>query len=170
MKSIKTAFERSVKALTLRPAIGRGTSVTKVRMLEGLACEITSGPWRLVADMPATSGGAASGPTAGVYGRAALGSCLAIGYQMRAAKLGVPIASLEVVVEGDFDEGGLYGTADVPAGYLAVRYTVTIESSAPEADVRRLVEESDAHSPWLDVFARAQSLTRTLHIVHTVGA
>ena len=167
MKDIKTAFERSVKALTLRPSIGRGTSATTVRITEGLACEIISGRWKLVADMTASSGGTATAPTPGVYGRAALGSCLAIGYQMRAAAAGVPIRSLEVVVEGDYDEGGLYGVGDVPAGYLAVRYTVTIESSAPEAEVRRVVEEADAHSPWLDVFASAKSVARTLHIVGT---
>jgi len=165
MKDIKTAFERSVKALTLRPSIGRGTSVTKARLREGLACEITSGRWQLVADMPPSSGGTATGPTPSVYGRAALASCLAIGYQMRAAKLGVPIASIEVVVEGDYDEAGLYGTAEVPAGYLAVRYTVTVESSAPEAEVRRVVEEADAHSPWLDMFAAAKPVTRTLRVV-----
>jgi len=126
MKDIKTAFERSVKALTLRPSIGRGTSATTVRVTEGLACEITSGRWKLVADMPASSGGTATAPTPGFYGRAALGSCLAIGYQMRAAAAGVAIRSLEVVVE-----------------------------------------EADAHSPWLDVFASAKSVARTLRIVGT---
>jgi uncharacterized OsmC-like protein len=165
MSDIKTAFERSVKALTLRPSIGRGTSVTTVRMREGLVCEISSGRWNLVADLPASSGGTASGPTPSVLGRAALGSCLAIGYQMRAAARGVAIRSLEVVVECDYDEAGLYGTADVPAGYSAVRYSVTIESDAPESEVRRVIEDADAHSPWLDMFANAKPVTRTLHIV-----
>jgi len=38
----------------------------------------------------------APAPTPGVLGRAALGSCLAIGYMMYAAKTGVPLAGLEV--------------------------------------------------------------------------
>ena len=38
-----------------------------------------------------------------MLGRGALGSCLAMGYMMWAAKLGVPIAGLEVEVQGEMD-------------------------------------------------------------------
>jgi uncharacterized OsmC-like protein len=164
---LKTVFERAVKALTLRPSLGRNTGVTRARIREGLTCDVESGPWRLVADMPKTAGGSEAGPTPGVYGRAALGSCLAIGYMMYAAKLGVPIRSLEVEIQADFDDGALYGVRDSPPGYLEVRYVVTVESSAPEADVLRVLDEGDAHSPYLDVFSRGQKCRR---IVRVTGA
>ena len=52
------------------------------------------------ADLPAQLGGTGAAPTPGVFGRAAFGSGLAVGYMLHAAKLRVPIASLEVEVPG----------------------------------------------------------------------
>jgi uncharacterized OsmC-like protein len=165
MEQIRVAFERSAKALTLRPSLGRATGVSRTRIRQGLTCEIEEGPWKLVADMPAQIGGDGAGPTPGVLGRAALGSCLAIGYMMHAAKLEVPITALEVEVQADYDDGALLGVSDSPPGYLEVRYTVRVESPAPERDVLRVLDEGDAHSPYLDVFGRAQTCRRTVHIV-----
>jgi uncharacterized OsmC-like protein len=164
VSDLKTAFERSAKALRLRPSLGLDTAVTKARVREGLVCDIEAGPWRFSTDMPKPIGGTETAPTPGVYGRAALASCLATGYTMYAAKLGVPIESLEVEIQADFDDGALLGVSTSPPGYLAVRYVVTVESSAPEADVRRVLDEGDAHSPYLDVFSRAQKCERITRI------
>ena len=162
---LRTAFERSARALQLRPSLGRATGVSRARIRQGLTCDIEEGPWKLTADMPAAAGGGGAGPTPGVFGRAALGSCLAIGYMMYAAKLRVPIAALEVEVQADFDDGALFGVSDAPPGYLEVRYLVTVESAAPEADVMRVLDEGDAHSPYRDVFARAQACRRTVRVL-----
>ena len=88
-----------------------------------------------------------------------------MGYMMRAAHLGVPIAGLEVEVQADYDDGALFGVAEVPPGYLEVRYTVTVESDAPEADIMRVLNEGDQHSPYLDVFSRSQKCVRQVRIV-----
>jgi uncharacterized OsmC-like protein len=165
MEAIRTAFERCAKAMTLKPSLGRSTGVSRTRVRQGLTCEIEEGPWKLVADMPAQVGGAGTGPTPGVFGRAALGSCLAVGYMLWAAKLGVPIAALEVEIQADYDDGALFGVSDSPPGYTEVRYSVTVESSAPESDVRRVLDEGDAHSPYLDVFRRGQTCHRSVRIV-----
>lgn len=165
-ETIKTALERTTKALTLKPALGRDTGISKTRIREGLTCDVQEGNWKFSVDMPAAVGGNGSAPSPGVYGRAALGSCLAIGYMMQAARLGVPIQSLEVEVQADFDDGVLLGVHyDVPAGYTEVRYTVIIESDASEQDILRVLDAGDKHSPYLDVFARAQSCKRNVKIV-----
>ena len=124
MGKIKDAFERSQKVLTLRPSRGRATGTTTVRVREGLICDIDSGPWRLVADMPVGAGGTATAPTPGTLGRAALGSCLAIGYIMRAAASDLPITSLTVEIpneaplriERDGSEGGKHKLVSIPQG------------------------------------------------------
>jgi uncharacterized OsmC-like protein len=166
-QNIKTAIQRTQKALTLKPVLGIGTGVSKVRMTKGLTCEIQEGNWKMSSDMPASVGGDGSAPTPGVYGRAALGSCLAIGYMMKAAELEVPITSLEVEVEADFDDGALFGTAakNVPPGYLQIRYTITIETDAPDEKVMQIVDEGDIHSPYLDIFTRAQKCIRKVNII-----
>jgi uncharacterized OsmC-like protein len=164
-EKIKTALERSIKALTLKPSLGLGTGKSKTRVKNGLTCEIQEGNWKFVTDMPESVGGNAEGPTPGVLGRAALGSCLAIGYMMKASLLNIPITNLEVEVQADYDDGALLGTSNAAPGYLEVRYTITIESDAPEEDILRMIEDADQHSPYLDVFSRGQKCKREVHIV-----
>ena len=164
MEHIKTAFERNVQTLTLRPSIGQKTYVTKVRVHNGLTCEIEDGPWRLTADLAQKCGGNEAGPTPGTFGRAALGSCLAMSYVMWAAKLGVALSRIEIDVQADADARGMYGVDEVPAGYTAVRYIVSLASPAPHEDIMRLLDTAEAHSPYLDVFRRQQALRRIVHI------
>ncbi|MGB2695354.1 MAG: OsmC family protein [Dehalococcoidia bacterium] len=164
-EKIKTALERNEKAIRLRPSIGQGTAVTKVRVRDGLTCDIEDGPWKLIADESEGEGGNGQGPDSGVFGRAALGSCLAIGYMMWAAKRGVPLTSLEVEVHADYDARGMFGIDDsVRPGWTGLRYVVIVESSAPEADVLRLLDEADAHSPLRDDFSRAMTVGREVRI------
>ena len=163
-ESIKIAFERIAEAMSRRPSLGHGTGVSKIRVTSGLRCEIREGPWHLTADMPEQAGGTGSAPTPGVLGRAALGSCLAIAYMTYAAKMGVPIAGLEVEIQADYDDAALFGVSSVPPGYSEVRYIVTVESNAPEGDILRVLNESDRHDPYLDVFARAQQCRREVRI------
>jgi uncharacterized OsmC-like protein len=162
---IKAAYERNQEAIRLRPSIGQGTAVTKVRVRDGMACDIEDGPWKLVADEDRGSGGNGEGPDPGVYGRAALGSCLAIGYAMSAAVLGVPLSSIEVDVAADYDARGMFDIDEgVPPGWTAMRYTVRVESDAPEAEVLRVLDHADRHSSLLDGFSRALPIDRSVHI------
>lgn len=165
-EKIKTALERTSKALTLRPALGRDTGISTATITDGLTCVVEEGKWKLTADMPEAVGGNAAGPSPGVYGRAAFGSCLAIGYMMQAAKLGVAIKSLQVEVQADYDDGALLGTVnDVYPGYQEVRYTVTIQSDEPEEAIQKVLDEGDKHSPYLDVFSRGQQCVREVKII-----
>ncbi len=168
-EKIKIAVERCRKAFTLKPAMGRDTAVSKVRIVNGLTCEISEDSWKFSVDMPEGIGGNNTAPTPGVYGRAALGSCLAIGYMMKAAELSIPIKNLEVEVQADFDNGALLGTANknIPPGYLEVRYNITIESDAPEETIMQMLDDGDKHSPYLDVFSRAINCVRKINIVST---
>src|SRR3972149_10763729 len=94
-KDLKTAIERNIKALKLRPSVGRGTATTTVKLRSGVTCDIEDGGWKLVADQGPGDGGDGLGPDPGVFGRAALGSCLAMGYAIWASQLDVTLASVE---------------------------------------------------------------------------
>jgi len=167
VKKIKEAFDRVSKALAVKPSLGSGTCTSKARLVNGLSCEITEGKWKFRADMAEAAGGDASAPTPGVYGRAALASCLAITYKMYAAKMDIAVDAIEVEVEADFDDGALFGTKDAPAGYSEVRYTVNIESGESEDKILTLLNEADRHSPYLDVFANGQKCVRSINIIST---
>jgi len=167
---IREAFERNVKAMTLKPTIGLGTSRATCRITDGLTCEATDGRFTVVADVPKTEGGNNQGPTPGFFVRAGLGSCCAISYAMRAARYGVPIESIEVEVEADFDARGAYGFDDVVRGFTEVRYLVTVKSAAPEADILKVIEEADEFGAMLEVVRDAVEVKREVKIVQPVGA
>jgi uncharacterized OsmC-like protein len=152
--------------VTLKPSLGQNTARTLVRLRPGLECEVTEGPWTLTVAMSEKSGGTNAGPNPGVLGRGALGSCLALGYAMWAARLGIALDSLEVQVEADYDSRGELGVSDdVPPGYTQVRYVVTVASPATDAEIRNLLDTADRYSPYRDVFARAHDVRRDLRIV-----
>jgi uncharacterized OsmC-like protein len=168
-EEIRSAIERNVKAITLRPAIAQNTAVTKVRLRDGLACDIEEGPWRLVAGMAEKFGGTSDGPTPGVFGRAALGSCLAVGYAMWAARLGVRIDALDIEIHADYDARGELGVSDdVRPGYTRIRYVVHVSSPNSEEEIRRWLDTADRYSSWRDNIANAVPLVREVRL--SVGA
>ncbi len=164
-RTIREIAERNARTLALKPSRGHLTGVTKARVVGGLRCEITDGPWKLAADMPVKAGGEETAPTPGALGRGALASCLAIGITTWAARLGIAIDALEVEVQADFDARGELGVGkDIPPGYQEVRYSVSIDSPASEESLAELIETAERHSPYLDVFSRAQNMERVLRL------
>jgi uncharacterized OsmC-like protein len=162
--AIREIAERNVRLLAAKPDRGHLSCITRARLVGGLRCEIEEGSWRLAADMPAKVGGDDSAPTPGVLGRAALAGCLTIGIAAWAARLGVPLESVEVEVQTDFDARGELGMGDVPPGYQEVRYIVSIASPAPRYELDRLLAMAERHSPYLDIFGRAIALKRALRV------
>ena len=164
----KAALERSLKLIEERPSSGQGIAVTKVTLSPGLACDVEDGPWRFNVGMTEKYGGVNSGPNPGVYGRAALGSCLAIGYGMWAARFDIPIRSLTVEVRARYDVRGEFGIDDsIRPGYLDMVYVVTVDTDAPDADVHRWLDAADAHSSLLDDFRNPVPVSRELRIIRT---
>ncbi|MCP5115556.1 MAG: OsmC family protein [bacterium] len=157
---IKRTLDRNARAVEMKPAAGQGTAVTKITMRDGLTAEVEEGAWKLTVDVPPKMGGDDRGPNPGLLGRAALGSCLALGYTMWAARRGVPISSLAVEVQADYDARGMLCSAEIPAGYLEVRWVVDVESDAPESEVVKVLDEADEYSTFLDVYRRPHSVRR----------
>lgn len=149
--NIRTAIENVSAAIAADPAKARSKNApATARLVGGLQCEL-SGPYneRLVTDMPPAMGGAASGPNPGWLLRSALASCTATVIAMRAAKLGVELADLEVTCESDSDNRGILGLDEnVSAGLAAVRMKVRISApGTPAETLREIVAWADAHSP-----------------------
>ena len=165
-EQIRISLDRKAQEIALRPSVGQGTATTRVTLKPGLECDIEEGTWKLTAGMGEMMGGNNAGPNPGILGRGALGSCLAIGYAMWAARLGVPIDALEVEVQADYDSRGELGIADdVSPGYVQVRYRVMVTSPAPEPDVQRVLDIADKYSPYRDVYARPQDVRREATII-----
>ncbi len=159
------ALRRLETALARNPDFGHVTRCSTTVTTSGIACTTVEGDHRIDTDLPAALGGSATAASPSALLRAALGSCLAIGYRLRAARLGVPIGAIRVVVETDSAIAGmLLADARARPGFSEIRCHVEIESDADEADVRRVVAAADQLSPVLDALA-ADSVQRSLTIV-----
>jgi uncharacterized OsmC-like protein len=164
--AIKTAIERNVRAVSARPSVGQGTAVTKVRWRHGLTCDVEDGPWKFVVGMTEKYGGDNAGPNPGVFGRTALGSCLAIGYAMWAARMNVPIHAMSIEVDADYDVRGELGVDEsVRPGYHEMRVRVTIESDASESEVLAMLDVAERHSSYLDDYRNPVPVKRELTLV-----
>ena len=159
MQRIKDAFDRMQHVFAKRPAVARATATMRARIIDGLHCEAREDDWLFSLDLPVDGGGTNAGATPGVYGRAALASCLAMGYSIELARAGIEARSVEVEVQVDYDNRGLLGMDNIRPGYLNVRHTLYLESDAPLDLVQPALEKAQRNSPYLDVFARAQPVS-----------
>jgi uncharacterized OsmC-like protein len=164
-RAIKIAQQRNAKAVTLRPSVGQGTSITRATIIDGLQCEIADGAWRLTSDLPESEGGDNRGPSPGVLGRAALASCVAMGIVLRAAEEGIPLHAVSVEVQADWDARGYLGLSEqVPPGYTTIRVVVDVQSPAPAERIREIVAHAERYSPYIDVYRRANDVVVDLRI------
>ncbi|HEX4980880.1 MAG TPA: OsmC family protein [Ilumatobacteraceae bacterium] len=163
---IGAAVTRLEAAVERRTGFGRATNTASITLVDGLRCCSEEGAWSIDTDLPTGLGGSGSAPTPGVLLRAALGSCLAMGYRLRAARRGIPVRSIRVTVESDSEiDGMLRATSTAPPGFTAIRYHVELDTSAPAETIEALVDEADQLSPILDAVGRANPLRRSLSIV-----
>lgn len=164
MERTRDAFVRIRQMLQLKPERGRRTVTTQVEMGPRLTCVVRDGPWTVPVDMAVNTGGDGSAPDPGVYARAAIGACVAIAYRLWAAAEGIALRDVTVEVQADNDAAGLFGAADVRPSYRAMRLLVSVTSDANEAAVLRVLEQAEAHSPYLDLFRHGVpvDVTRTV--------
>jgi uncharacterized OsmC-like protein len=169
--AIKELFDRKASAMARRPLFGRGTGQVQVRLeTAGLRCEVRHGDGTLVSDQPASEGGTGTGPHPGQLMRASLGACLAMGYRIWGARLGVAIDAVEVDLTCEYDARGQLGVADdVAVGWQRVRFGVTITTTAPEEAVREVVATADRLSPMLANLSPAVRREHHLTIVRSGG-
>lgn len=165
---IRKAQERRIETYRKRPATAQGIGRTSVQLTSGLQCRIEQGGWTMIADQPEAMGGECKGPDPGLFGRAALGACLAQGYATAFAQRGIDHRGIEVQVECKYDARGSLGIAEsVPPGYQEVHCLVTIESDADESCVRAALDAVDRTSPWRYNFTTALEVSRQVTIKST---
>jgi uncharacterized OsmC-like protein len=167
----KTAMERSIQAVAKRPAIGQLTEFMQIDVAPDGCCSIRDGDATMKIDLPKGFGGGGTTNSAGFHARAALGACLAQGYYVWAAVLGVPIDHLSVEIHADSDSRGVLGIDDsVARSYSSLRYVVNIDSPASRAKIEEVLDKSDDLDWVRDVFARAIPLEREIRITQSEAA
>jgi len=148
-----------------KPDVGTDPDVSVTTLTEGVRCETVEGDWTTESDLPGVLGGAGTACSPGVLMRASLGTCLAMGYKIRACRLGVAVDSVTVTVTC---QAALIGHLDLDSeqrpGYDEIHYHVELRSDASEADLARVTAEADDLSPVLDAISNVNSMRKTVEI------
>jgi len=117
----------------------------------------------IMVDEPPELGGVDGAPNPIEVLVAALAGCVTAGIATNAQMFGVPIDAIDIDVEADVDARGMLGhDKSVRNGVTDIRYTVTIQSPAPEDKVRKCKETIDRKSPVRDTLANPVNITSTL--------
>lgn len=102
-----------------------------------MACSVDIGRAIYEAQAHSGVGGAGTAACSGDLLLGALAACAQVTYQMVSTAMGVPIASVEVTVEGDLDLRGTLGIdPEAPVGFGAIRLALDVD--APDATPEQL--------------------------------
>jgi len=144
----------------------RGTkSQVSIKAWTGGGNNMSPAPRRftIMVDEPPELGGVDGAPNPVEVLLSALAGCVTAGIATNAQMFGVPIDAIDIDLEADVDARGLLGhDKSVRNGATDIRYTVTIQSSAPEDQVRRCKETIDRKSPVRDTLANPVNIVSTL--------
>lgn len=158
MADVRGSIEGAVRYLTEHPEEAHYTDSPATAVLgDGLRFEVHGpGAERLVTDMPSGIGGRGEEPSPGWFLRAATASCVATTIAMQAAREGVSLTSLEVVVDSESDDRGILGMDEaVPAGPISTRILVSARADGPEDRLRDVIERGTGRCPVYDATKRA---------------
>lgn len=107
-------------------------------------------PFRIVGDHPQELLGTDNGPTSVELLLGALGHCLASGWGVYGANMGIPVERLRVEVEGDIDLQGMLALPEpgvVPPGFQEIRATYYVKSQVSREQLEQLAKMSEDLSP-----------------------
>jgi hypothetical protein len=81
---------------------------------------------------------------------------------MTAAREGIPLESVDVDVEMDFDDAAMFGLGDNTAAPLETRLTITLKSPALWTAVAEMARRALAADPYYLAFRDPQRVNFTL--------
>lgn len=127
------------------------------------SCSIDIGRAVYEAQAHAGVGGSGTAPCSGDLLLGALAACAQVTYQMVAAAMTVPVATVHVVVEGDLDLRGTLGIdRAAPVGFTSIRLRFDVE--APEASAEQLasvLERTERYCVVLQTLTSPPAITVT---------
>lgn len=121
---------------------------TVVAASDGFQAAITAGPFTWRADLPPALGGGNGAPSPTALLLSALAGCAVVFIRdTLAPQLGVAIKDVKATAACDADARGLVGISGALPDLQNLRLAIVLESSAPRADVDRLIEVWKARCP-----------------------
>ena len=168
---LRELISQTQAAFAADPDAAKATFTSQSALQDGLRSEASLREHRLTIDEPESLGGTDAGPNPVELVLAALGTCQEITYRAYATALGIPLDHVSVRIDGDIDLRGFFAVDDsVRAGYQSIKGTVTLRSSAPEAELQKLRSVVNAHCPVLDVLTNPVPVDLALEVEEAPAA
>lgn len=162
---IRRSLVRLERAIARRQGFGHVTQSSTTTCAAALQCAAREADHLVRADLPRGLGGTDGAPSPGALLRAGLGSCLAMGYRLRAARHDIPLDGIVVTVDTDSVLAGMLDPTQAhPPGFTGIRVHVRLDSPAPDRDLQALIDEADRLSPVLDVVSRPNPIERSIRL------
>lgn len=170
--ALKEALGKTVKGIQDNPVMSRVVFEAHTTLVEGVRC---SGKVRdfapMIVDEPPELGGSDKGANPVELVLVALGTCQEIMYAAMASMMGIKLDEVKVSLKGSLDLKGLFGMdPSIPPGYQKITYETILTSSAPEDDLRKLIEAVETHCPVLDTLIRPIEVSGKVTINGTLVA
>lgn len=156
--TIRDAQNLVIARLSANPGAARSTIVSSGHIDEGLTCKVQQGKFSAIMDLGRGMGGDAAGPSPGFFARAGIVGCVAIATKMAAARSGLSLRQVDVEVETDFDDLGLFGLGEAGAAPTETRITIVIDSDEEETEIRNLIAKVLEMDPWFLALRDAQQV------------
>lgn len=113
---------------------------------EGISCTIQTGMTHVEAGLHPATGGTGLQACSGDMLLQALVACAGVTLSAVATSLGIPVKHAHLRAEGDLDFRGTLGVSkETPVGFTAIRLQITLDSSATEGEVAKLIELTERY-------------------------
>ena len=167
-EKIRRSVDRAIQYLDQYPEKARVIdTAARCRIEDGLSCiAIAPDGTEVKTDMPPGVGGGGSAPLPGWLMRAGLASCDATAIAMRAAQIGVHLTELEVIVDSESDDRGIFGMDEALAGPMSVRTRIRIAAKDADQDkLSEMLQWVEEHSPVADAIRRSVAMSTEIEFV-----
>ena len=154
--NVKTAMMKIIDGIQAKPESSHVFFKAATEWQEDVRCtaKVRHFP-PMTIDEPPVLGGQDAGQNPVELVLVALGTCQEIMYSAYASVMDIPLDSVKVNSKGNLDLKGMFGLdPEVPAGFTDITFETTIESSADNAALLKLVEAAESNCPVLDILTR----------------
>lgn len=127
--------------------------------------------FQILSDSPPDFVGYDLGPSSPEIALGALGSCITHSWLIQAAAFGLPLDAIEVTIEGRIDQrAGIPGHDAIPREPHGIRYTVRIQTDAPDDAVAEVRDAVERVCPILNLLRRPQAISGEVARVDDIAA
>lgn len=139
----------------------------RVRWSEGLQCKVYCRNHSWDVGQPASFDVQDAAPSAVEYVLGALGSCLAMGFQIHASRRGIHVEALEIALSGQIDNIFVFLGVEQQghSGFRSITGTLYVQADADEEVLEEIWQHTLAVSPVTMTLARPVAVDITLRQV-----